>query len=130
MRIMLDFSRMVNRRTVIVIALACVATYLCLRYDVIIDLPSGLIGIAIVFPIVFSINAAYRRREEALGHFASLKAHAVALFYAHRDWVPEKTGEHSTRMRGLIEKLLRSVHQYFTTEGDDEDLFHEIRVST
>lgn len=126
MRTMLDFSRMVNRHTVIVIALACVATFLCLRYDVIIDLPSGLIGIAIVFPIVFSINAAYRRREEALGHFASLKGHAVALFYAHRDWVPEKKGEHSNRIRGLIEKLLRSVHQYFINEGDDEGLFNDV----
>jgi len=123
---MLDFRRMVNRRTGVVIALACIATYLCLRYDVIIDLPSGLIGIAIVFPIVFSINAAYRRREEALGHFASLKAHAVALFYAHRDWVPEKTGEHSVRMRGLIERLLSSIHRYFTTKGDDEGLFNDV----
>ena len=34
-------------------------------------LPTGLIGIAIVFPIVFSINAAYHRREEALGYFAA-----------------------------------------------------------
>ena len=66
------------------------STYMCLRFKFAADLPSGLIGIAVVFPVVFSINAAYRRREEALGYFADLKAHCMALYYAHRDWAPKE----------------------------------------
>ncbi len=88
MRAVVIFLKLISWQTIIIIALSCIATYLSLRYDVAVDLPTALIGIAIVFPIVFSINAAYRRREEALGNFASLKSNAVALYYAHRDWIP------------------------------------------
>jgi predicted membrane chloride channel (bestrophin family) len=120
MKVIVNFFRLVNVHTAIVIALSCTATYLCLQYKVIVDLPTGLIGIAIVFPIVFSINAAYRRREEALRYFASLKAHAIALFYAHRDWVPEETADHSNRMKDLIDQLLQSIHKYFAGKEDNE----------
>ncbi len=65
-------------------------------------MPSGLIGVAIIFPIVFSINAAYRRREEALRYFASLKAHCVAIFNAHRDWVPSEDDNDKKRIIGII----------------------------
>ena len=32
-----------------------------------------LVGIAIVFPVVFSIDSAYKRRERALSYLADLK---------------------------------------------------------
>jgi len=73
------FLRIISWQTVIVILLALIATYFCYKCEVFIDLPTAIIGIAIVFPIVFSINAAYRRREEALGYYSSVKAHGVAL---------------------------------------------------
>jgi predicted membrane chloride channel (bestrophin family) len=121
-----DFSKIVTIHTVIVIVLSCIATFACLHFDIIVDLPTGIIGIAIVFPIVFSINAAYRRREEALRYFGSLKAHAVALFYAHRDWVPEENSEHSDRMKSLIDRLLQAIKEYFLAEGDDRARFEEV----
>ncbi|NQT72935.1 MAG: hypothetical protein HQ553_09210 [Chloroflexi bacterium] len=126
MHVIKDFLRIQSLQTIIVIALACGATGICLRFDVYFDLPTTLIGVAIIFPIVFSINAAYRRREEALGHFASFKGHAIALYYAHRDWVPEDSSEHANRMKQLIENLLHSIHHYFTAKNGDEDRFQEV----
>ena len=73
----------VDMQTYLVTGLALLATYLCNRFGFHAELPSGLIGIAIIFPIEFSINAAYRRREEALRYFASIKAHAVAIVQHH-----------------------------------------------
>ena len=127
MPVILHFLRvMISWQTVIVISIACIATYLCLHFDVVLDLPTALIGIAIVFPIVFSINAAYRRREEALGYFASLKASAVSLFYAHRDWIPEESREHSPRMKELIERLLHSIHLCLTSRNITTDYFKQV----
>ena len=100
-----SFLRIVDLHTFIVVALACIATFLCLEYEVYIDLPTALIGIAIVFPIVFSINAAYRRREDALKYFSSLKGHAIALYYAHRDWIPDENSEHASRMKAIFDDL-------------------------
>ena len=126
MHALTNFSKLVNRQTVIVIALSLLATYACLRFDYIIDLPTGIIGIAVVFPIVFSINAAYRRREEALRYFAAIKAHAAALYYAHRDWVPTDTHEHADRMAHITMRLLQAIHHYFTNRNESMDHFQAV----
>lgn len=126
MHVIRDFYRVVSLQTLVVVALACIGTFLCLRHDVSIELPTAIIGIAIVFPIVFSINAAYRRREEALSHFASMKAHAIALYYGHRDWVPGKDPSHALRMKQLINGLLESVHRHFTNRAKGDDTCIEV----
>jgi predicted membrane chloride channel (bestrophin family) len=111
-----DFFCIVDHQTFIVAALAVASTWLCLWLRLEANIPSGLIGVAIVFPIVFSINAAYRRREEALKNFASIKAHAAALYYAHRDWPPQDSSngmERVARARLLITQLFEAVRDYF-----------------
>jgi len=113
MKTIRSFIRIVDHQTIIVMLMAVASTYLCKRFQVIADMPSGLIGVAIIFPIVFSINAAYRRREEALRYFASLKAHAVAIFYAHRDWVPSSEHRDEERITKIIHSLLKSIRRYF-----------------
>lgn len=125
-KIIRDFWRIISFQTLIIIGLSLAATAVCIWQEVYIELPTALIAIAIVFPIVFSINAAYRRREEALNHFASLKGHAVSLFYAHRDWLPKEDHAHRERMKTLIERLLHNIHIYFTSEKDKEIHSQEI----
>lgn len=121
MEIIKNFLRIVNVQTLVVIVLAFVSTYFCFTFGFYADLPTGLIGIAIIFPIVFSINAAYRRREEALKYFASLKAHLIALYYAHRDWVPENS-DHKIRLKQIIMDLLSGIDKYFTSPSEKEKL--------
>ena len=41
---------------------------ICYEYDVIYDIDLTLISIAIIFPLVFAIRGAFRRREKALEH--------------------------------------------------------------
>jgi hypothetical protein len=43
------------------------------------DFPVMLVSVAIVFPVVFSIDSAYKRRENALKHLADFRGHAVAI---------------------------------------------------
>ena len=126
MRVAIIFLKLISWQTIIIIALSCVATFLSLRFNVAVDLPTALIGIAIVFPIVFSINAAYKRREEALSHFASLKSNAVAIYYAHRDWIPQGNRDHGIRMKQLIDRLLKTVHHCFTSRKDHDTYFKQI----
>ncbi len=111
-----SFLRIVDHQTIIVAVLSLLSTYLCSFLNLAANMPTGLIGVAIIFPIVFSINAAYRRRENALKYFASLKAHAMALYYAHRHWVPGNHIEDAERIKGLIETLLINMLKYFTKD--------------
>ena len=136
MQALTNFSKIINRQTFFVIAFSLLATYICLRLNYTIDFPTGIIGIAVVFPIVFSINAAYRRREEALRAFSSLKAHAVALYFAHRDWLPNESAEHAQRMVQLTTRLLQTIHNYFIHLQEDKQnlqavyqLFNELSLS-
>jgi len=114
-----SFLRIVDLHTVVVSALALAATAACIRWDLRADLPTALIGIAVIFPIVFSIHSAYRRREEALGAFASLRAHAAALAWAHRDWPGEADG-HGERGRDLLLRLIRAIADLLATRRGDE----------
>ncbi len=129
MKTIKDFLTVIDSQTIIVSLLAVASTYLCLRYGLMADIPTGLIGLAVVFPIVFSINTAYKRREEALRYFADLKAHSVSLYFAHRDWAPgggEATSEHGERMRGLIEELLSTLRRYLTKDGRTTKHLNEV----
>jgi hypothetical protein len=121
------FLKILDHHTLIVTVLALCSTYLCRKFGLEADIPGGLIGIAIVFPIVFSISSAYRRRDAALRFFASMKAHAVALFYAHRDWGPEIPSYDPSEHRDLIKALLGAVKSYFTAPKDQQPLlFKEV----
>jgi predicted membrane chloride channel (bestrophin family) len=115
-----NFLKIVDIQTVLISILAVTSTYICTRFGFYADLPWGLIGIAIIFPIVFSINSAYRRREEALKYFASLKGHAVAIFYAHRDWV-KGDPQHGERVKNMIQSLFCAIKEYFSSSAEKEE---------
>lgn len=107
-----DFRRIVNAQMIGITALSLLATLLCQLVGLRSDIPTTLISIALVFPIGFSINAAYRRREEALTYLAGLKSYVVALFYAHRDWlVGDSTGE-VARVTPLLHELAETLEDY------------------
>lgn len=120
-----NFIRIVDAQTIVITVLAVVATWLCDRFDLEADMPTGIIGIAIIFPIVFSINAAYRRREEALRFLSSLKSHAASIYYAHRDWVPAAAeGREQLAMKALPRRLLERIRDHLSSSrrGDTAGL--------
>jgi hypothetical protein len=80
------------------------------------DFPLTLIGIAVVFPIVFSINSAYKRREIALSHYASIKAHLRALYFATREWLPETDKKIQRKMKRIIYELFIDLRVMFNTD--------------
>ena len=101
-----------NLKTLIVAALAIASTYLCRRFDLVADFPLTLIATAVVFPIVFSISGAYKRRENALDEYGSIKAHSRAIFFATRDWVEgvdPKTLETASTLLGGLMKACRKM---------------------
>lgn len=75
--------------------LAVLSTWVCLELGLTGDFPLALIATAVVFPIVFSINSAYKRRESVLDDYGQLKAHGRAIY-----WRPG-TGSRSRTPDGL-----------------------------
>jgi hypothetical protein len=106
----------------VVLTLALAATFLCRQIDLLVDLPTDVISIAVIFPVVFTIAEAHHRREEALRNFASMKASAISLYLAHRDW-PVAPYDLTAEGERLTRVLLTRASAYFTPPlGDSSRL--------
>jgi len=118
-----SFIHIFNWNTPILIVLACLATYACIIYGWTIDLPMTIIGIAVVFPIVFSIGGAYKRRENALVYYGSIKSLSRMIYFASRDWLRddgEKAEKNIANFKALIERMFSVLRAFFLTETKED----------
>ncbi len=103
----------INLKSVVVATLAVASTYVCIRFGITADFPLTLLATAIVFPIVFSISSAYKRRENVLDDYGSLKTHGRAIYFATRDWLADSDTQKQERCRALLGRLLRNTRNLF-----------------
>ncbi len=108
-----------NFQALVVGALAVLSTWLCIRYEISANFPLTLLATAIVFPIVFSINSAYKRREVVLDDYGSLKSHGRAIFFASRDWLEEPNPAATEKCRQLLGDLLATSRTMFSGHRAD-----------
>ena len=103
----------VNLKAVVVSGLSVASMAVCTRFGWTADFPLALIATAIVFPIVFSIGGAYKRREGALDDYGAMKAHGRAIFFAARDWLEEPDSETQQRIKTILGDLLKNCRALF-----------------
>lgn len=109
------FLLIITWQTAIISALAVLSTYLCIKYTYEADFPLTLIAMSVVFPIVFSIGGAYKRREAALKEYASIKGYLRAIYFVSRDWIPNTKKENITKMENLISDFMGNFRTMFTS---------------
>lgn len=68
-----------NFRTIIVLLFAELAAFITIYYQIKFDLNLLLFSLAIGFPLAFSIQSAFKRREKALEYFSLFKAGAISI---------------------------------------------------
>lgn len=128
-RILRSFFLIINYKTLIVTVLAVISSEVCFRYGLTAKFPDMLVGVAIVFPVVFSISAAYSRRETALQRFSDFKGHAITLYYATRDWIlNDQPNDLPDRTRILIGDMVRLTREMFTSTHRKEFESNEKKV--
>ena len=110
----------VNGKTLGVAILAILATWVSLKLNLIADYPLTIISTAVIFPIVFSIGHAYKRRESALDDYGVIKAHGRAIYFAARDWLPEENPGRIQHLESVLAELLRSCRNMF--KGSREEM--------
>ena len=103
----------INLKTLVITALAVISTYFCQRFGFSANFPMTLIATAVVFPIVFSIGGAYKRRENALNKYSSLKAHGRAIYFAARDWDAGEEGARAEKVKELLGEVLTACRELF-----------------
>ncbi|XP_065176506.1 uncharacterized protein LOC135806272 [Sycon ciliatum] len=101
------------------VLLGVVCIYLCLRYDVMFDCQMSLFVAPVVFPLAFSINACYQRRDKVLDDLSMFKGAAVIIFYCHRDWaIPSgyEQRDFCHRTMKLLTRLIKLIQVYLRIE--------------
>lgn len=125
-----SIALIINYKTFIVTTLAVASTWLCGYYQIKAELPLTLVGIAIVFPVVFSIDSAYKRRERVLVLLSDFKAHINSIFLASRDWLEPADEKLMNKIRNNLHDIYAHLRNYCTaSEGDAEaenDLYESI----
>jgi hypothetical protein len=119
-KVLRSFLLIINYKTLIVTALSVISTYICFRLGLTAKFPDMLVGVAIVFPVVFSIGSAYNRRESALQRFSDFKGHAIAAYYAARDWPADRNNDLPTRVRALVNEMIILMRSMFTSKHKSE----------
>ncbi|MCK6616290.1 MAG: hypothetical protein L6Q51_01465 [Cyclobacteriaceae bacterium] len=127
-RVFRSFFLIINYKTLIVTILAVVSTYICFHLGLTAKFPDMLVGVAIVFPVVFSIGSAYNRRETALQRLSDFKGHAIAIYYATRDWTTNKESDLPERTRKLVNDLTQLMKNMFTSSQRHEWHDNEVKI--
>jgi predicted membrane chloride channel (bestrophin family) len=131
MKIIKSFFLIINLRTLFAVAVSVLSVWLCLRFGIKAEFPLYLISIAIVFPIVFSIDSAYKRREHALQFYGDLKGHALSLYFAVRDWVDPLGHSEAAAVKKELSEIFREISTLFMkppaeAKAIEADVFHRM----
>jgi predicted membrane chloride channel (bestrophin family) len=114
MRVIKSVFLIINYKTFIVTLLAVASTWLCGHYGFSADFPLTIIGIAIVFPVVFSIDSAYKRRERTLMLLADFRGHCQALYIASGQWLNTSDMEFQGLMKEDLVDIYKALRAFCT----------------
>jgi predicted membrane chloride channel (bestrophin family) len=114
MKLYRSITAIINYKTIIVTILSLVSTYFCEKLNFIADMPLTLMGTAIVFPVVFTISSAYKRREEALASYSTIKSSALSIFMAAKNWVQNNRYPYVRTLEVLLLKQITLVTRFLS----------------
>ena len=119
------FMNLADVTLVVSMALALVVTWAALEYEWYWNAQVAIAISPIVFPLAFSINESYRRREKALNDFCSLFAASTELYWLHREWSKPKYSHrlhavHASDVKYRIEKIVETLLDYVKVYHDPD----------
>lgn len=78
---MKNYLSILNARTLLTIVISVAVPYLYYFLDLHYNLDLTLVSIAIIFPLVFTIRGAFRRREKAMEHLSRFRSGLLSISY-------------------------------------------------
>ncbi len=105
----------INIQTVIVSSLAVISTAICIHFKYTAEFPLTLVATSIIFPIVFSIGGAYKRREAALKEYAAIKGYLASIYFVSRDWLDAPEPKNVKKMNNIIFVFFNNLRNMFTS---------------
>lgn len=110
----MKFLSYFNLRTFLVLVISQAATFFTIYYQIKFSTDLLLFGLAIGFPLAFSIQSAFKRRERALEYLSLFKAGALAMHHSFgisEDLSAEKKSEARVLLSNLIDQVSKQLTQ-------------------
>ena len=111
------YLSIINYRTLITMILSLVVPLAAYHFRVVYNIDLTLMSIAIIFPLVFTIRGAFRRREKALEHLslfrAGLKTIENLIHFSQKISDPDKL-----QAQEKIHALDHSLYHHLTTKDE------------
>jgi hypothetical protein len=127
-KVLKSFFLIINYKTIIITILAVISSQVCFNLGLTAKFPDMLVGVAIVFPVVFSIGSAYNRRETALQRYSDFKGHAMAIYYATRDWTTNKENDLPLRVKSIVKEMTAIMRSMFASNHRTEWQQNETKI--
>ncbi|MBY0433618.1 MAG: hypothetical protein K2U26_05875 [Cyclobacteriaceae bacterium] len=116
------YFHIINVRTFQVLLICFGISFFVIRYDIKYNLDLTIIGIAIIFPLVFTIRAAFRRREKALEHLSRFKS-SLLIVYRCFQRSKKLTDEHKAEITSVLLRISDSFVKNLSNPVKDESGF-------
>ena len=115
----------INFRTLITLLLSVKVPFIAYEFEVVYNIDLTLMSIAIIFPLVFTIRGAFRRREKALEHLSRFRAslRTVESFFLASKMSDELKSESERKIQELNDALFNHLNtKSEDTQGFDNKL--------
>lgn len=115
----------INFRTLITLLLSVTVPFIAYEFEVVYNIDLTLMSIAIIFPLVFTIRGAFRRREKALEHLSRFRAslRTVESFFLASKMSDELKSESERKIQELNDALFKHLNtKSEDTQGFDNKL--------
>jgi hypothetical protein len=116
------YLTIINYRTLITLLLSLLIPYIAYEFNMIYDVDLTLISIAIIFPLVFTIRGAFRRREKALEHLSRFRA-SLKTVENLINMSEALNSEEKNEIMKLISQTNHGLYDYLTTSSEDSSDF-------
>ncbi|HWA34110.1 MAG TPA: hypothetical protein VG737_08280 [Cyclobacteriaceae bacterium] len=116
---MKKYLQIINIRTFQVLMISFVTSFLVIRYNFQYNFDLTVISIAIIFPLVFTIRAAFRRREKALDHLSKFKAAMQILYYCFQRSKKIDDAK-KAQVTGLLVQISDSLMEHLEKHDHDQ----------
>ena len=119
-----------TRHALSMVSLTCFCTFLCSKgmFDIKFNTSMTILAAGTIFPLVFSVQAGFSRRDEALSSLAKLKGAMITIFLMFKTWEKdtdgrwmwEKQAQHqapahgvwATEVENAFDKLIDDIEIY------------------
>lgn len=104
----------ITPHTVFMLVLTILATLICAKgiLDFSFDTSMSIVAVGTVFPLVFSVQASFQRRERALSELASLKSTIFSIYLMFKTWDKTLDGKPAGEVQELFNKLIEDIIGY------------------